>query len=140
MSGPAPRILIVDDLVEHRELLSQVLADLGYEVATASDGRAALDAIRSGARPRLVLLDHWMPRMDGTEFLHHLRSDSDPAISALPVVVMTADPDGITDLLARTPPDTLLEKPFGLRELRKVVLRFCGQGSAPHRGAPVDAQ
>lgn len=140
MSDPAPDILIVDDLVEHRELLSQVLADLGYEVATAGDGRAALEAIRSGARPRLVLLDHWMPRMDGTEFLGHLRSDPDVAISAIPVVVMTADPDGVAELLARTPPDTLLEKPFGLRELRKVVLRFCGQGAAPHRGAPVGAQ
>jgi CheY-like chemotaxis protein len=140
MSGAAPRILIVDDLVEHRELLSQVLSDLGYEVATAGDGRIALEAIRGGARPCLVLLDHWMPHMDGTEFLGHLRASSEPAIAAIPVVVMSADPDGIADLLARTPPDSMLEKPFGLRELRRVVLRFCGQGIAPHRGGAPDAQ
>jgi len=135
MPGPAPRILIVDDLVEHRELLSQVLGDLGYEVATARDGREALESIRNGERPGLVLLDHWMPNMDGTEFLGHLRASTDPAIAAIPVVVMTADPDGVADLLARAPPDTLLEKPFGLRELRRVVVRYCGQGAAPHRGA-----
>ncbi len=140
MAGPAPRILIVDDLVEHRELLSQVRADLGYEVATAGDGRAALDAIRDGARPCLVLLDHWMPRMDGTEFLAHLRASTDPAIAGIPVVVMSADPDGVADLLARAPPDTMLEKPFGLRELRRVVLRFCGQGTTPHRAGAPDAQ
>jgi len=140
MPGPAPRILIVDDLVEHRELLSQVLGDLGYEVATAGDGREALESIRSGERPCLVLLDHWMPNMDGTEFLGHLRASTDAALAAIPVVVMTADPDGVAELLAGAPPDTLLEKPFGLRELRKVVLRFCGQGAAPHRGAPPAAQ
>jgi two-component system response regulator MprA len=140
MPGPTPRILIVDDLVEHRELLSQVLGDLGYEVATAGDGREALESIRSGQRPCLILLDHWMPNMDGTEFLGHLRASTDPAIAAIPVVVMTADPDGVAELLERAPPDTLLEKPFGLRELRKVVLRFCGQGAAPHRGAPPAAQ
>ena len=135
MSGTAPRILIVDDLVDHRELLSQVLSDLGYEVATAGDGRAALEAIRGGERPNLVLLDQWMPRMAGTEFLRHLRASTDPAIAGIPVVVMTADPDGVADLLGHAPPDTLLEKPFGLRELRRVVLRFCGQGAPPNRVA-----
>jgi two-component system response regulator MprA len=140
MPGPAPRILIVDDLVEHRELLSQVLGDLGYEVATAGDGREALESIRNGERPGLVLLDHWMPNMDGTEFLGHLRASPDAAVAGIPVVVMTADPDGVADLLSSAPPDTLLEKPFGLRELRRVVVRYCGQGAAPQRGAPPAAQ
>lgn len=140
MAGPTPRILIVDDLVEHRELLSQVLSDLGYEVATAGDGRAALQAIEGGVRPCLVLLDQWMPHMDGTQFLGHLRAHPDATIAGTPVVVMTADPDGVYDLNTHNPPDTVLEKPFGLRELRKVVVRFCGQGVAPRRGAPAGAQ
>ena len=140
MPDVAPRILIVDDLVEHRELLSQVLSDLGYDVATAGDGRAALEAIQEGARPCLVLLDHWMPNMDGTEFLGHLRAFPDAAVARIPVVVMTADPDGVADRLTAAPPDTLLEKPFGLRELRKVVLRFCGQGVLPHRAGPPGPQ
>ena len=137
MSDSAPRIMVVDDLVDHRELLSQVLVDLGYAVDTVGDAHTALDAIRRGPRPQLVLVDFWMPGMGGNDFLAALRADSDPELSRIPVVVMTADPDGVSGLLAATPPDFLLEKPFGLRELRRVVVRFCGQGSASHRwGTP----
>jgi CheY-like chemotaxis protein len=137
MPDSAPRIMVVDDLVDHRELLSQVLVDLGYAVDTVGDAHTALDAIRRGPRPQLVLVDFWMPGMGGNQFLAVLRADSDPAISRIPVVVMTADPDGVSELLVSTPPDLLLEKPFGLRELRRVVVRFCGQGSGSHRwGTP----
>ncbi len=132
---------MVDDLVEHRELLSQVLADLGYAVDTASDGREALEAIRGGTRPQLVLVDFWMPGINGNQFLVALRAETDAAIARTPVVVMTADPDGVAELLAASPPDLLLEKPFGLRELRRAVVKFCGQGTAPHRwGAPVSQE
>jgi len=133
MSDRSPRIMVVDDLVDHRELLSQVLVDLGYAVDTVGDGNTALDAIRRGPRPQLVLVDLWMPGMGGNDFLQALRAEPDPAIARIPVVVMTADPDGAVELLARSPPDLLLEKPFGLGELRRVVLRFCGQGSSSHR-------
>ena len=130
----------MDDLIEHRELLSQVLVDLGYAVDTVGDAHTALDAIRRGPRPQLVLVDFWMPGMGGNDFLAALRADSDPALARIPVVVMTADPDGVVELLARTPPDLLLEKPFGLRELRRVVVRFCGQGAAHHRWDPIPPQ
>ena len=133
MLDRSPRIMVVDDLVDHRELLSQVLVDLGYAVDTVGDAHTALDAIRRGPRPQLVLVDLWMPGMGGNEFLEALRAEADPTISRIPVVVMTADPDGVVELLARTPPDLLLEKPFGLGELRRVVVRFCGQGLSNHR-------
>jgi two-component system phosphate regulon response regulator PhoB len=133
MLDRSPRIMVVDDLVDHRELLSQVLVDLGYAVDTVGDAHTALDAIRRGPRPQLVLVDFWMPGMGGHEFLAVLRAESDPALARIPVVVMTADPDGVAELLAPTPPDLLLEKPFGLRELRRVVVRYCGQGAASHR-------
>jgi CheY-like chemotaxis protein len=137
MNGDRPRIMVVDDLVEHRDLLSQVLADLGYAVDTAGDGRAALEAIRNGSPPQLVLVDFWMPGINGNQFLAALRAEPDAARATIPVVVMTADPDGVVELLSSAPPDLLLEKPFGLRELRRVVVKFCGQGATPHRwGAP----
>lgn len=137
MVTPAPRIMVVDDLVDHRDLLSQVLEDLGYEVDAVDEGRAALEAIRRGTPPRLVLVDFWMPGMDGRAFLAALRAEPDPAVSRIPVVVMTADPDGVAELLADAPPDMVLEKPFGLRELRRMVVRFCGQGAPGARhGAP----
>ena len=139
MSGDRPKILVVDDLVEHRELLSQVLEDLGYAVDTVGDGRAALAAIRGGSPPQLVLVDFWMPGINGNEFLATLRAEADPARSKIPVVVMTADPDGVAEMLTGSPPDLLLEKPFGLRELRRVVVKFCGQGTTTHRwGVPAN--
>ena len=133
MTSTPPRIMVVDDLVDHRELLSQVLVDLGYAVDTVDDAHTALDAIRRGPRPQLVLVDFWMPGMGGSEFLAVLRAEPDLTLARIPVVVMTADPEGVVELLAGNAPDLLLEKPFGLRELRRVVVRFCGQGSANHR-------
>lgn len=133
MTGTSPRIMVVDDLVDHRELLSQVLVDLGYTVDTVGAARTALEVIRDGPRPKLVLVDLWMPGMGGNDFLTALRADPDPEVSRIPVVIMTADSDGVTELLAGTPPDLLLEKPFGLAELRRVVVRFCGQGATPLR-------
>ncbi len=132
--------MVVDDLVDHRELLSQVLVDLGYAVDTVGDGRTALEAIRRGPRPQLVLVDFWMPGMDGNAFLAALRGESDPEVARIPVVVMTADPDGVAEILGQTQPDLLLEKPFGLRELRRVVVRFCGQGASHHRWGPLPGQ
>lgn len=129
MDERAPRILVVEDLEEHRELLSQVLLDLGYAVSSAGDGRAALDAIEAGFHPRLVLLDLGMPMMDGARFLAHLRGHRDPAVARIPVVLMTADAVGASRRVEGAPPDLTLPKPFGLRELRQVVVRFCGQGT-----------
>jgi CheY-like chemotaxis protein len=69
-----------------------------------------------------------MPGMDGKAFLDALRAERDPEVSRIPVVVMTADADGVAEILGASTPDLLLEKPFGLRELRRVVVRFCGPG------------
>jgi CheY-like chemotaxis protein len=140
MGEGAPRILVVDDLDEHRDLLAQVLEDLGYEVSGAADGKAALAAVAEGSPVRLVLVDLRMPVMDGAEFLVHLRADPDAARARTPVVVMTADPMAEDDWRAGVRPDQFLVKPFGLRELRQVVVRFCGQGAHPLRVAVGAAQ
>jgi CheY-like chemotaxis protein len=140
MGEGAPRILVVDDLDEHRDLLAQVLEDLGYQVSGAADGKAALAAIAEGAPVGLVLVDLRMPVMDGAEFLVHLRADPDAGRARTPVVVMTADPLAEDDWRAGMRPDQFLVKPFGLRELRQVVVRFCGKGSQPLRAGAGTAQ
>jgi CheY-like chemotaxis protein len=102
------RILVVDDDRELREVLHTILTGEGHEVILAGNGLEALERLDDGCRPTLILLDLTMPVLDGWQFLAQ-RSMS-PALSAIPVVVMTANP---------TPaiPEAVLRKPFPVDEL-----------------------
>lgn len=82
-------VMVVDDDDEIREALADVLTDEGYEVVGARDGMQALQFLREGARrPNAILLDLWMPVMDGWQLRHELLSDS--KLSDIPVIVLTA--------------------------------------------------
>ena len=64
----ANHILVVDDEVGIRELLSEILSDEGYRVRLAANAMEARQ-LRQDERPDLVLLDIWMPQMDGITLL-----------------------------------------------------------------------
>jgi CheY-like chemotaxis protein len=85
----APLLLLVEDDADVRESLGEVLRDAGYAVAWAANGADALRALRSGLRPAAILLDLMMPGVDGFEFRAAQRGD--PAIAAIPVIVLSAD-------------------------------------------------
>lgn len=87
-SNAPRRVMVVDDDDEIREALSDVLTDEGYEVIGARDGHQALKYLREGMRPNAILLDLWMPVMDGWQLRHELLSDS--TLSDIPVIVLTA--------------------------------------------------
>ena len=74
----SPYVMVVDDDDEIREALSDVLTDEGYEVVGARDGQQALQFLREGRRPHAILLDLWMPVMDGWQLRHELLSDMPP--------------------------------------------------------------
>ena len=82
------RVLIVDDQADTRDAMSLFFELHGLQTATAANGREALERIAKGPRPALVLLDLMMPEVDGFAFLDAVRAD--PALSDLPVVVLTA--------------------------------------------------
>jgi len=84
-------IMIVDDDDAIREALEDVLGDEGYEVVGMSDGQQALDYLRVEKRPSAILVDLWMPVMDGWKFLDALLED--PRFSRIPLVVLTAARD-----------------------------------------------
>src|SRR5262245_13335746 len=89
--GSGPRlVLIVDDDHDIREALSQVLGDEGWVVATAADGREALDYLDAhrDALPEVILLDLMMPVMSGGEF--RAEQLKDPSLAPIPVVVISA--------------------------------------------------
>ena len=82
-------MLVVDDNPDIRMMLTALLEDEGYSVATAANGREALRYLRQCAeQPRLILLDLAMPIMTGWDFLDEQRSD--PLLASIPVVLMTA--------------------------------------------------
>jgi len=80
-------VLIVEDDDAARDQLERTMVKQGWKVILAGDGVAALEAVRE-TEPSLVLLDLMMPRMDGFEFLDHLRRD--PRFVHTPVIVVTA--------------------------------------------------
>lgn len=83
-----PMVLIVDDSITVRELLSMTFNKVGYRVEQARDGQEAWEKLRSGLPCDLVFCDVEMPRMDGLEFLSRLQQDDD--LQDLPVAMLTS--------------------------------------------------
>ncbi len=107
------KILVVDDEAEIRSLLAAVLQSKGYEVVTAEDGAAALQAVPR-ERPAVILMDLSMPRMNGMDALPELKR-LDPE---LPVIICTAHADLATAVRAmKLGAYDYLTKPFDVELL-----------------------
>ena len=116
-------ILIVEDDVNIRELLSLYLGQEGYVIETAQDGAEGLRAFKR-CHPDLVLLDLMMPVMDGSQMLRELR-----AFSKTPVIILTAKGEVFDKVtLLEMGADDYITKPFEMREViarvRAVLRRF----------------
>lgn len=115
----APVILVVEDDSDLRESLCEVLSDAGYDTASAAHGSAALELLRDGLRPALILLDLMMPIMSGWEFREEQLADAE--LARIPVMVMTAsrhldeEPGGVADIMY---------KPLRLEALLEAVGRL----------------
>jgi len=116
-----PRILVVDDDEDIREVVASILKVEGYEVDVACDGRQALDHVM-GAQPSLILLDLMMPVMDGRAFLREI--DQREALAQIPVVIFTAFAERDDRSLMRP----ILRKPLNVNELIGTVAGFCEPG------------
>lgn len=81
------RILLVEDNPANLELMSYLLGSFGYLAATATDGRAGLDAARGGAFD-LIVCDVHMPVIDGYEVARRLKAD--PVLKTVPLIAVTA--------------------------------------------------
>ena len=92
------RILVVDDHEETRYLLQRVLSHFGHEVACASEGKGALEALSANI-PDLMILDLSMPGVSGADVLCEIRAN--PRTASLPVIIFSAYPDSIYKEIAR---------------------------------------
>ncbi|CAH2604289.1 Response regulator [Rhodovastum atsumiense] len=108
---PVPRILVVDDEVEVREILAETLEDFGYSVMTAGNGEEALSVVLREHGVGLVITDVRMPGMTGLELadqIRHRRPD-------VKVVLISGY------FLPQAVPQRFLKKPFHMKDLAAIV-------------------
>jgi signal transduction histidine kinase/DNA-binding response OmpR family regulator len=110
---PIPRVLVVDDVQNNRELLVELLSRIGFEVRTAADGEEAL-AVHAVFRPDLVLMDLRMPGIDGLETTARLRAIGSRA--AIIAITASGLSDAEEEALAAGA-DAFVRKPYREPEL-----------------------
>jgi CheY-like chemotaxis protein len=115
MSNPG-LVMVVEDDDEIRESLQLLLGDHGYTVLGARNGAEALEELKNGFRPALILLDLMMPVMNGWQLLDMMNGDDE--LARIPVAVVTAHPDRIA---ASSIGPRVLGKPIDTRQLLAVV-------------------
>jgi CheY-like chemotaxis protein len=107
--------MLVDDDIGSLAALADILTMEGYLVVTVSNGQEALDLLRaSGTPPALIILDLFMPVMDGWQFLAEMKSDPKLSRSRIPVIIVTA-------LNAKVEADAIIRKPIDLERLLHTI-------------------
>jgi CheY-like chemotaxis protein len=114
-------VLVVDDDRDIRETIEEILQYEGYEVRTARNGVEAL-AVAREAHPSIILLDLFMPVMDGTEFRR--RQLEERELAGIPVVVISAAA-GLEERIGALGVAAHLEKPLDLEALFATVAHYC---------------
>ncbi len=113
------RILLVEDDHALRDTLADILADEGFEVACASNGREALDKLGKGLLPDLIVLDLVMPVMDGWAFRDAQRQR--PDLAGIPMVVLSASFPPDSPRIRALGAEAVLAKPVGMDRLLHAV-------------------
>ncbi len=134
------RVLIVDDEKNMRWVLGQALSSEGFEIAEATNGNEALEAVAE-LEPDVMILDHRMPGKDGMEVLRTLRAKG----VDFPIIMLTAHGNVATAVEAmRAGATEYLTKPFDLEELKIAIdkaLRYSGLAAEVERlRSELDAQ
>jgi len=115
-----PDILLVDDDIDLRQCLVDVLEDSGYQVRTASSGLEALRLLNAEALPRLILLDLMMPDLNGWQFYEQKQKIE--RLAGIPVLVVTAS----RVVGATFPGSEVLLKPFSVETVVQKVQHLIG--------------
>ena len=122
-------VLVVDDDVDIRSVMCELLTDEGYQVKTAVNGREALAKLSSW-RPDVILLDLMMPIMDGWTFL--TTQQSSQQLRRIPVILMSAS-HTLTPGDERLPVADVVAKPFEIDTVLTKVAALARRADAPAR-------
>jgi len=130
-----PKILVVDDEEDIRELVRLNLTREGYEVLDCETGEQALSLSRSKTSD-LIVLDLMLPGIDGLEVCRRLKAD--PKTAAIPIVILTAkgeDADVVTGLEIGA--DDYIVKPFSGKVLVARIRRLLRKATGPANGQDI---
>lgn len=113
------RILVIEDNLDNMILIADILKSLQLEVIEAADGEQGIRAA-AAEKPDLILMDLSLPRMDGWEATRVIKSD--PALSHIPVIAVTAHAMYDDRERARVAGcDAYVTKPINMRELAQII-------------------
>jgi CheY-like chemotaxis protein len=113
-------VLIVEDDADLREMMAQLLTMEGFVSTAVANGREALEYLRHGGRPHVILLDLMMPVMDGWEFLREQHRETD--FAAVPVIILSALDQ---HRAGNTGNAEYLKKPLDFDRLVQLVRQHC---------------
>ena len=117
-------VLLIEDDAATREAYGELVRRfLGYEVVEASNGAEALELLANGVRPSVIVLDLWMPTMDGFTFRQVHRSN--PNLPQCPVIVCSASGDDPAAGL-KLDATVCLQKPTDPHVLLAMIELLCG--------------
>ena len=120
--GPEAAVMVVEDNADVRDSLTAIIDHAGYSVVGAEDGRRAIQLLRAGLRPSLIVLDLMLPGMSGREFREaQLR---DHSLASIPVVVCSAALD-VEYYATRLGAIAGLTKPIDIDRLLRLIEERC---------------
>jgi len=124
---PAPMrrihtVLLVEDDEELHEAMTAILDAEGYRVIGARDGQEAIDRLREGVRPSLILLDLMLPRKDGRQF--RAEQLADPRLASIPVIAYSGDA-AVADTARALQVRHWFRKPVEFSAFLETVARYC---------------
>jgi CheY-like chemotaxis protein len=127
-----PGVLVVDDNAGNLAALEQTFSEMGYRTDHAMSGLGALSRLATQPPPRLIVLDAYLPGMDGMTFLREMRRNPDWA--GVPVLVLTAvSADAVAEFEReirdrQLGPAMVLQKPAEGEKLLAVLPALLGEG------------
>ena len=117
-------ILLVDDDPDIQSAVKEFLHHEGFTVVPAPNGADALNTLRTGFRPNVIVLDIMMPVMDGWDF--RAAQLADPALRDIPVIVISASGFARDTLRSQLNTFDVVSKPIELDDFLKSVRQACG--------------
>ncbi|MET0350469.1 MAG: response regulator [Rhizobacter sp.] len=125
-------VLMVEDEYGNAEVLQMLLEAEGYRVATAANGKAALELL-SGEKPAAIISDFMMPHMTGAELGLAVRAN--PALSDIPILMMSASNELLVQDAFKDY-DAFVQKPFAAAGLLQLLAHFVENGRSAGKRDP----